>query len=335
MDRLVSHSRASAVVTVLVLTLAAGCAGDRSEGGGGGTTTDSADRRDSAAASARDSTPAARIATIAADFKTPESVRYDGPADLYFVSNINGNPSQKDNNGFIATVKPDSTAMTILVQGGQNGVTLHAPKGMMIVGDTLWVADIDAVRGFNKRTGAAVRSIDLAPQQALFLNDLATGSDGAMYITDTGIRFSATGTMSAPAGAGKVIRIAPDGTPTVVLRGDELGRPNGITWDGGNGRFIIVPFNAATVFTWKPGDRTTTTLTSGPGQFDGVEILGDGRILVTSWADSSVHVIAEGKMSKMISGVAAPADLGYDTRRNRVLVPLFNGNTVEVWSAGR
>src|SRR3954471_24229449 len=43
--------------------------------------------------------------------KTPESVRYDPGQDVYFVSNINGNPSVKDNNGFIARVRADSTSV--------------------------------------------------------------------------------------------------------------------------------------------------------------------------------------------------------------------------------
>ena len=33
--------------------------------------------------------------------ETPESVRYDPELDVYYVSNINGNPGQKDGNGFI------------------------------------------------------------------------------------------------------------------------------------------------------------------------------------------------------------------------------------------
>src|ERR1043165_7704852 len=45
------------------------------------------------------------------NMKTPESVRYDPELDVYYVSNINGNPSQKDNNGFIAVVRADSTGV--------------------------------------------------------------------------------------------------------------------------------------------------------------------------------------------------------------------------------
>jgi hypothetical protein len=46
-------------------------------------------------------------------------VRYDPDLDVFFVSNIRGVPSNKDNNGFIARVdatKPDS--FTVLVRGG-------------------------------------------------------------------------------------------------------------------------------------------------------------------------------------------------------------------------
>ena len=92
-----------------------------------------------------------------AGLKVPESVRYDADLDVYFISNINGNPSQKDNNGFIARVKADSVgAVTMLAEGGKNGLYLHAPKGMAIQGDTLFVADIDTVRMFHRETGAVL-----------------------------------------------------------------------------------------------------------------------------------------------------------------------------------
>src|SRR5689334_25409435 len=106
-------------------------------------TTDSA-----AAAKAPDSTaaaaaPPAMFASAGAtdSMKTPESVRYDADLDAYFVSNINGNPSQKDGNGFIAQIDAGNTSsVKMLVQSGKNGATLNAPKGIAIVGDTLWVA---------------------------------------------------------------------------------------------------------------------------------------------------------------------------------------------------
>src|SRR5205085_3158015 len=95
--------------------------------------------------------------TVNDSFKTPESVLYDEAGDRYIVTNINGGPVDKDNNGFISLVSPaghvDSLAW---IQGGRGGVTLNAPKGTGIRGDTLFVADIDELRMFSRTSGAAL-----------------------------------------------------------------------------------------------------------------------------------------------------------------------------------
>ena len=261
------------------------------------------------------------------DMKTPESVRYDPELDVFYVSNINGNPSQHDGNGFISIVRADSTGVVkMLVEGGKNGVTLDAPKGLALVGDTLWVADINHLRAFNRRTGARVADIDLSSQHATFLNDVAVGGDGAVYATDTGIMFDAKGGMSHP-GVDQIFKV--EGRKASALKADSLNAPNGLTWDATNGRFLLAPFSGTAVQTWKPGDKTTGTLATGPGQYDGIELLSDGRVLVTSWADSAVHVVQNGAMSKLVSNVGAPADIGVDTKRGVLAIPRFNDGKVE------
>src|SRR5690349_15181098 len=35
------------------------------------------------------------------DLKNPESAKYDRDLNVWFVSNVNGDPSKKDNNGYI------------------------------------------------------------------------------------------------------------------------------------------------------------------------------------------------------------------------------------------
>lgn len=284
---------------------------------------------------AADSTMTAAPAPATADklgetggMKVPESVRYDAEFDVYYVANINGNPSQKDNNGFIARVRADSTGvMTLLAEGGKNGVTLNAPKGMALRGDTLFVADIDALRMFNRRTGASLGSIELKAQKATFLNDVATGPDG-VYITDTGIVFDAQGGTTHP-GVNRIFRVSGK-TVTEVASGDSLANPNGIAWDAAGNRWILAPFGGPNVQALSAGQKNPATLVAGPGGYDGVEVLANSNILVSSWTDSTVHIIHGGShMMPLIRNVSAPADIGVDTKRNVVAVPRFNDGKVE------
>lgn len=253
-------------------------------------------------------------------FLTPESVMWDSAQDVYFVSSINGAPTAKDGNGFVSRVGPAGMVMdSVFITG------LNAPKGMALVGDTLWVTDIDAVRAFNARSGAPVATV--AVPDAIFLNDIAAAPDGSLYVTDTAIRFGAAG-VEHP-GTDQIFRIARDRTVSVAAKSDTFARPNGITWDAANGRFIVVPFGGNSLFAWKPGD-VPTVIGTGPGQFDGVEIA-HGAVWVSSWADSSVYRYVNGQGTRLIMGVPSPADIGYDAKRNRLLIPIFTGNRVEVW----
>jgi sugar lactone lactonase YvrE len=259
-------------------------------------------------------------------FKIPESVRFDPALDVYFVSSIDGNPGMKDNNGTISRMDAaNPTAPTVLVQGGVNGAELHAPKGLAISGDTLWVTDIDVVRGFDKNTGAPLATVTVAG--ATFLNDITVGPDG-LYITDTGIAFSATGEMSHP-GTDRVFAIK-GGVASIALENVAgFASPNGIAWDAANDRFVIVGFAGPEIIGWKLGEKTVTTIATGPGGYDGVEILADGRMLVSSWADSSINIIRDGQSTRLAGELEAPADIGVDTKRNVVAVPRFNAGRVD------
>ena len=79
-------------------------------------------------------------------FSTPESVLYDPEADVYLVANIHGGPSARDGNGFISRLSPEGEVIALKwIDSAAEGVTLDAPKGMALVGERLFVADIDVV----------------------------------------------------------------------------------------------------------------------------------------------------------------------------------------------
>jgi sugar lactone lactonase YvrE len=311
-------SRISGFLTTAVALIA--CAKDQPAG-------------DSATARSGDSAAAPATAQKVGEtggLNVPESVKYDADLDVFFITNINGNPSMRDNNGFIVRVHADSLSTpTTLVQGGRGGLNLNAPKGMAIQGDTLFVTDIWMLRKFNKRTGEYLGAVSLRDYGAIFLNDVAVGPDG-IYVTDTGIQFDEQGNMTHP-GTNRVFRIV-GLRITPVLSGDSLMNPNGIAWDAKNARFILAPFGGKSLQAWNPGTQQTTNLVEGPGGYDGVEVLANGNILVSSWTDSTVHVVHGGNhMMPLVKGVPAPADIGVDTKRNVVAIPRFNDAKVEYY----
>jgi hypothetical protein len=265
----------------------------------------------------------------APNLQGPESARYDRDLDVWFVSNVNGTPVAKDNNGYISRLRPDGAPYTLkFIEGGKKGVTLNAPKGLAISGDTLWVADIDVARAFNKRTGTLIANVS-TNGRARFLNGAALSSDGTVYMTDTGVLFGPKGEVSHP-GPDQVFRITRGGA-TPALTSARLEGPNGITWEPQRKRFVIVSFLGKGIFAWTPGSEGVDSLGSGPGQQDGVVFLPDGRLLVTSWADSSLFVLENGKAQKVATKVPSPADIDVDARGSRVAVPLLMENRVEFW----
>ena len=276
-----------------------------------------------------DSTAPGRTATTNG-FKAPESVRYDSARDVFYVSNINGGPLAKDDNGFISRMKPDGSIDSLeLIAGGRDGVTLNAPKGLALIGDTLWVTDIDAVRAFNIRTGATVATVDLSSFHALFLNDICVGGDGALYVTDMGVKASGD-SMAHVAGSDRIFRIDAAHHATIALATDSLFWPNGITWDKSGNRFIVVPYGKVPqILAWRPGTPQPVIIGYGPGSYDGVEILADRRLIITSWADSTVS-IRDGNVRTAIRELPSPADIGIDTRRMHIAVPLLTKDRVEI-----
>jgi sugar lactone lactonase YvrE len=272
---------------------------------------------------------AAQIAWLG-DLHQPEAVRYDPEQDVFFISNMVGFGSVKDANGYIVEVKAgDLSIGKVFAENGRAGVILDAPKGMTISGDTLWVCDIDVMRAINRKTGVYIGTLDLKPFGALLLNDVTMGGDGAMYITDTGILMTSKGVIYK--GADKIFRVS-NGNVSVIAQGAGLMRPNGITWDKQANRLVVVTFDPfhSQMYTISPnGERRL--LGKGDGKFDGVEPLGDGRFMVASWNDSSVRLLGNGENRRIANNVLQPADIGYDTKRNRLAIPVGPLNQMQLW----
>lgn len=259
-----------------------------------------------------------RLTVIDEGLSGPEAIRYDPDQDVYFISNFNGESSAADSNGYIARAQADGTIDSLKFMTGTEEAPLHAPRGMYITGDTLFVADLNGVHGFNKQTGDQIAFADFTDFEPGFLNDVAVGPNGGIYVTDTG--------------QARVYKIAGSEVSIVV---DSLPNPpNGITLDPNNNQLVIAPWNSGQVFRSFTGDSTSLqdfiTATSG-GNFDGIEPY-NGSFLVSSQNDSSLYLMSEGEPSEAIIKTAPePADIALDTKRDRVAVPYINLNRVDIW----
>lgn len=284
---------------------------------------------ESAAVPPRD--PNTPLAVADAGLSTPESVLWDAARNVWYVSNINGDGTAKDDNGFIVRLGPDGATLDSLpfISGADDDITLHAPKGMALQGDTLWIADIDALRGFDVTTGTPVVTTNLSRLKATFLNDVAVSNEGAIYITDSGIAFGADGSVRHP-GASRIFVVRNRAASQAVVL-PRQSAANGIAWDPARNAWMIVGFNSPNIFSWVTGAKEVSVLGTGPGGADGLIVLGDGRALYSSWADSSLTIFAGGVSTTLRKGLNAPADIGYDPARRIVAVPLFTTNRVEFW----
>ncbi len=280
----------------------------------------------SAAPAAPATPPAPTAAFHLAGFQTPESVLWDDAADRYLVSNINGKPDAADNNGYISDVSPDGKLTTEKwIEGGKNKVTLNAPKGTGISNGVLYVADLDNVRMFDVKTGAPKGNVKVPG--ATFLNDIAIGADGKVFVSDTGIKFTDKG--PAPTGT-DAVWVIEKGKAKPVAKTKELHGPNGVlaAADG----VWTVSFGAPELYRLDAKGAKQDVTKLPKGMLDGIVQLGDGSLLISSWEDSGVYRgKPNGEFTEAYANLKAPADIGLDKKRNRMLVPLFQDNAIEAW----
>jgi sugar lactone lactonase YvrE len=331
---LVRCIRATAIAAAL---LALGCAGEQPAAQAPTPTATQATQPEpvaAAAAAAPAPAPAAPAAPPAPDpnaaiivkegLQTPESVLYDAEADVYLVSNINGSPLAADDNGYITKLAPDGKVLEAKwIDGAKDNVQLNAPKGMAIADGVLYVSDIDTVRKFDAKTGEPKGEI--AIKGASFLNDIAAGADGTIYVTDSGLKMGQAGLESN--GGDAVYKIVKD-KAKALIKGKDLKGPNGVLVDDAG--VWVVTFGANELYNVKSGKKTD--LKALPkGGLDGIVKTSDGKLLVSSWESKQVFKGSPSEdFTPVLSDLNSPADIGYDTKRNRVLVPQLMDNVVVI-----
>ena len=244
----------------------------------------------------------------------PEAVRYDPELDVYFVSNFNDEPAG-DSNGFVSKLSPDGELLVTKFMVGTDDRPFHGGRGMFIDQFGLWVVDSGGVHLFDRDSGEQLDFVDFSQFELGFLNDIVIGKDGALYVTDTG--------------TASLYRIV-DREVSFVTKVPM--NPNGITTDPENGRLLMAPWsNSDEIISWDIDEERFSSVgkLDGGGNFDGIEVVGN-RIIVASQMDTSLHFMVDGVDSLVVELPGKPADIGIDTKRNRVAVPYVSLNRVDI-----
>jgi sugar lactone lactonase YvrE len=150
-------------------------------------------------------------------------------------------------------------------------------------------------------------------------NDLEVAEDGTIYATQTGTDDSTTW---------RLYRITPQGESSVFVEGPPLSRPNGVAFDP-QGNIVVVNIGTNDVLTFSPsGQLANTEHAVDPGN-DGLVILGDGTKYVSSVRQGTVSRIRPGQPAEIVaSGIPSAASMAYDSKRNRLLIPMNNWNAI-------
>jgi DNA-binding beta-propeller fold protein YncE len=260
-----------------------------------------------------------------ASLKNPESVAYAPKQNVLFVSNVNGKPDQKDQNGFISKVSPSNGSIIDL-----NWVTgLNAPKGIAISNDgsKLYVSDITDLVEINIASGKIIKLFN-APGSS-FLNDVISDNQGNIYVSDT-----ATNTIY------KLDRNNSTSSLHVWLQSPQLNGPNGLHVDNNKNKLIVVSLGPLS----KPGggieiidikNKTIKSLgkagtTSPFGGLDGIESdATETHYYVSDNPAGKLYIVnadGTGYVTSIDLHTQGAADLGSIPGQSTIIIPLMQDN---------
>lgn len=258
-------------------------------------------------------------------FHHPESVATDG--QYYYVSDIGKalDPAAKDGDGVVWKLGLDGK-----VKGNKPFITgLNAPKGTVIAGNTLFMTDIDHVRGFDLSSGKPVRDIDLSPGTS-FLNDITRKDDTTLLVTATD--------------RNKIYIIHLDGDTThaeeLIFSGNITGA-NGICYHAGMNRVYLNGFGNMKDTLGEIGyidlnatERRLLPATARKGLYDGIGLLNDHTLIVSDWVafekkGQVLSIDLETGLETLLNPgtpIGGSADLTIDGKGNIIIPEMIDGN---------
>lgn len=233
---------------------------------------------------------------------TPESVLPDLKKGILYVSLIDGGPWDADGKGGVGRLSVDGKKYD-----GNWISGLNAPKGLGIYGNRLYAADINEVVVIDIPNRKIEKKISIPGASGL--NDITVTDNGVVYVSDTK--------------TARVWRIEND-NPALFL--ENLTGANGLKAIG-NDLYILSGKNFVKADAQKNISKVVDLDQAG----DGLEPVGNGDFIATSWMGFVYYVHSDGKIETLLDTHLEKkntADIGYDPQKKIIYVPTFNAKTV-------
>ena len=244
------------------------------------------------------------IPTKITGLKTPESVVQAKDGAIY-ISEI-GAPDTKGD-GQISKVDKKGN-VTIFAKG------MDDPKGLAMIGDKLYVADVNRVLEVSKDgTWQVYGALMAFPATPVFLNDLEADKLGNLYVSDSGNLKS----------GGVIYKIAKGGAPITVItdsKNPDILAPNGLLFEGRN-NLLSVDFESGILYRVNLTTGATTKVAEGFGGGDGLVKTKAGKIIISSWKTGIIYEVVAGKARVIKEGYKAAADIALSTDSKLLMVP--------------
>ncbi|HVF96522.1 MAG TPA: hypothetical protein VM871_04340 [Flavisolibacter sp.] len=235
----------------------------------------------------------------------PESVLPDAKNNTLYISLIDGAPWAADGKGGIGKLSPNGKSYNA------NWITgLNAPKGMGIAGNWLYVADMNEVVMIDLGKGKIAKKLALDSAQGL--NDVTVTGKGIVYVSDSR--------------TGKIWRLENEVAELY------LSNINGINGLKAIGDDLFIGAGKSLLKADK--NKVVTKIAELPQGIDGIEPVGNGDFILTSWSGYVFYVSATGAVETLLETHQQKkntADIGYDPAKRILYVPTFFGKTVAAY----
>lgn len=238
-------------------------------------------------------------------FASPWAAVHDPTADVYFVSDVDGDPLAKDGKAAIWRMRPDGTQCAPWVRGGAGGVELHAPKGLAVQGDLLYCCDLEVVRTFDRTSGAPKGTIVIPGAKSL--EGASSAPQGEVWVSDSA--------------ANAIHAIAADGTVRRIAQHADLKQPSAL-FVLATGAYVVTHGSGEFVQVDGKG-RCTPLIVTPPRSLDGLVRLQEGRWLCSSRSGNALYALDTKGITQPVTwpGLQSPGAIGLDSMRSRLLVP--------------